>query len=211
MSADSLYQVIHDHRTQPPRQYLFTANRVLRDWGLQLFTPHGDDDLRVWTGVWMFREADFDKEVVEAAINAGLLHVEKGHSRVDDVMMMVVVSPPDEEPLCFHLRSDPKVNSHGSKLLDAAFKLQARLVVDVDRSEMRLIRAQLSEKDAEIASLRAKLASIKATVARSTGGDNKKLVSPQKKAPANASALQPNAKRRKVVEDEFAGSSDDDM
>ena len=56
MSLDNLYQVIHDHRAQPPRQYLFVANRVSQDWRLQLFAFHGDDDMQVWTGSLDFRQ-----------------------------------------------------------------------------------------------------------------------------------------------------------
>lgn len=76
----------------------------------------------------------------------------------------------------------------------------------------RKLRAELSEREAELQHLSSRLNSMKATIARSQEVDGKKRSqpSPQKKAPANASALQPNQKRRKVVEDEFAGSDDDE-
>ncbi|KAK4686010.1 hypothetical protein P7C73_g4132, partial [Tremellales sp. Uapishka_1] len=79
-----------------------------------------------------------------------------------------------------------------------------------ESAELRDLRTQVAQRDAEISSLHSKLSSLRAKAIREAPAESKKVPSPVKKAPVNASLLQPNQKRRKAVEDEFAGSDDDD-
>jgi len=185
---------------------------------LHLFTPTPSSSdgppIVIWEGEIDLEEQDAEEGVLAEAIKGGLLHVDvpmtgrKDLGTVDRVDLKIL--PPDRDPLTYTLKSSP-LDKNVRHLLTAAFELLARPPPSGgDKTELRALRAQISQKDDEISSLTTKLASAKATVVRATASDNKKVVSPQKKkAPANASALQPNAKRRKVVEDEFAGSDDE--
>ncbi|RSH90156.1 hypothetical protein EHS25_001490 [Saitozyma podzolica] len=181
----NLSQAIHTDG-RPPLRFLLVSNVSESQWVVSLYSSAPD----------LLVE---DEGAVAEAIKGGFLHVDlKGESDLNDV-----------DKLSLELdRADVETGS--GDLLEAAFQMLSRPSgPGTDSFELRSLRAQVSQKDDEIASLQAKLASMKATMVRATASDKKKpVISPKK--PANASALQPNQKRRKVVEDEFAGSDDDD-
>ncbi|WVF70204.1 hypothetical protein IAT40_004992 [Kwoniella sp. CBS 6097] len=237
----NLSQTIHATLLSPPRQFLLTtstANDYLR---LSLFTKplssggsgsnNGDRDepahgrvetVMVWTAVYDLIDELIkgrESEMAEA-INEGLLHVDCGPRRAvdlaktEEVHLHILIKP---EPIILDLKQ-AEIGDEAATLLTATYTLlsapkPSKNPKDKDNtSEVRDLQAQLFQKDAEIATLNSRLASMKATVVRATASDNKKVQqSPQKvKPPANASKLQPNQKRRKAVEDEFAGSSDEE-
>ncbi|GFZ49049.1 hypothetical protein JCM24511_06799 [Saitozyma sp. JCM 24511] len=164
---------------RPPLRFLLVSSVSESKWVVSLYCSA--PNLLVWRDQQPLKKVD-DEGAVAEAIKGGFLHVDlKGESDLNDVDKLSDVIQLELD------RADVETGS--GDLLEAAF--------------------QVSQKDDEIASLQAKLASMKATMVRATASDKKKpVISPKK--PANASALQPNQKRRKVVEDEFAGSDDDD-
>ncbi|OCF37727.1 hypothetical protein I316_00854 [Kwoniella heveanensis BCC8398] len=238
----NLSQTIHATLLSPPRQFLLvTTVTEERDYiaTLSLFSvipnplsPKPDIDVechdhayeradlvRVWTEDIELFEGNMcrRKEDIADAIREGLLHVDCGPRRAVDLSKMkklqlhFLVKP---EPMVFDL-VEAELTDHAAALLRATYTLSSAPKASSSKdngSELRDLRAQLSQKDDEIAVLNSRLASMKATVVRATASDNKKVhQSPQKaKPPANASKLQPNQKRRKAVEDEFAGSSDEE-
>nr|XP_031861811.1 uncharacterized protein CI109_002640 [Kwoniella shandongensis]KAA5528883.1 hypothetical protein CI109_002640 [Kwoniella shandongensis] len=217
----NISQQIHATLLSPPTRFLLVS--TLSDsgegdeWTLCLFCKT-DQGLRVWSEIVDLSEIDVAEGEIRDTIQGGMLHVDCGPRRqvdlttVKEVSVHILVHP---EPIVLSFKQ-AELEEHASKLLDASFQLLSRpdpTPRGGDSSELKELRAQLSQKDTEIHSLNSKLASMKATVVRATASDNKSKFppSPQKAAPPKgASKLQPNQKRRKAVEDEFAGSSDDE-
>ncbi|WVQ97687.1 hypothetical protein IAU59_004801 [Kwoniella sp. CBS 9459] len=235
-SLTNLAQTIHATLLSPPRKFLLTANTESGYLVLSLFTVissvHGSnsqhptnarigfDSVRVWRSVDQLIDdpiAGREDEIAEA-IREGLLHVDCGPRRVVDlartaeIQLHILVQP---EPIVVDLQEEADDSDSMMTLLTTAYSLLAAPKPSSAKNnpaELRDLQAQISQKDAEIAALNSRLASMKATVVRATASDNRKVQqSPQKaKPPANASKLQPNQKKRKAVEDEFVGSSDEE-
>ncbi|KAK8846662.1 hypothetical protein IAR55_005749 [Kwoniella newhampshirensis] len=214
-------QQIHATLLSPPSRFLLVS--TLSDsgqgdgWTLSLFSRTGQG-VRIWSETLDLSEVDVPEGEIGDAIQNGMLHVDCGCRRqvdldtLKEVSIHILVRP---KPIVVLLVLS-KLEEHASELLDSSFQLLSRpdaLSKESNLSEIKELRAKLSQRENEIHSLNSKLASMKATVVRATSSDNKSKFppSPQKAAPPKgASQLQPNQKRRKAVEDEFAGSSDDE-
>ncbi|WRT65131.1 uncharacterized protein IL334_002073 [Kwoniella shivajii] len=211
----NLSQTIHATLLSPPTQFLLVSTVVNEQWCISLFNTSKSDNARVWISCQSLGEVEDEDDVVEA-IKEGLLHVDCGSRRkvdlesIADITLHILVKP---QPLLITLTKG-KTEDHIGQLIGVAYQLLARPEPRQNgTSDLKELKVLLFQKDAEIANLNSKLSSLKATVVRATASDNKKKVqqSPQKAKPLpGASQLQPNQKRRKIVEDEFAGSSDDD-
>ncbi|WVQ68874.1 uncharacterized protein L199_007083 [Kwoniella botswanensis] len=220
-----LSQTIHATLLSPPAQFLLVSSVNNDQWCICLFNTTKSVS-KVWSIERPLKQiADHgEKENIEEAIRQGLLHVDCGTKRQVDLTTLntidlhILIQP---NPLILNLK-EGDIDDHISKLMNATYKLLSRPegkskqngnTADSD-VEVRELKLQLSQRDAEIANLNSRLSSLKATIVRATASDvNKKKVqqSPQKQKPLpGASQLQPNQKRRKVVEDEFAGSSSDE-
>ncbi|WWC59082.1 uncharacterized protein I303_101629 [Kwoniella dejecticola CBS 10117] len=220
---DGICQTIHATLLSPPAQFLLVSDVKHDQWSISLFS-----DLPEGTAVWAssdpikLSEFDVTHAEIAQAIEEGLIHVDCGSRRhvnlseLKEIDVHILTKP---DPMIINVKqADMKDNV--SALLKATFQLLARPQPKVkvngnsSTDDVRELKLQLSQKDSEIANLNSRLSSLKATVVRATASDvNKKKVqqSPQKAKPLpGASQLQPNQKRRKVVEDEFAGSSSDD-
>ncbi|WVW78846.1 hypothetical protein I302_100809 [Kwoniella bestiolae CBS 10118] len=216
----NISQTIHATLLSPPAQFLLVCTISGRQWCLSLFSTT-KDVTRVWVTEKPLNEVKNDEESIFEAITQGLLHANCGSRRQVDISRLKtidlhILTPPD--PLLYTLTAGD-IEEHIPKLLGATYQLLSRPALVAKRNgnpdaDIRELKLQLSQKDAEISSLNSRLSSLKATVVRATASDvNKKKVqqSPQKARPLpGASQLQPNQKRRKVVEDEFAGSSSDE-
>ncbi|WVR04330.1 hypothetical protein IAU60_001330 [Kwoniella sp. DSM 27419] len=226
---DALVQTIHATLATPPTQFLLTTSigkgkafNVCIHTLIPARTSRGSAQVRSWSGSEKMPYGfEASEEEVAEAVRDGMLHIDQGTDSdlgledQSNLTLQILVQP---YPVEIDLRLDPEPRS--THLLSAAYSLLTHQSTYTSsskggsaNSDLRDLRAQLVQKDAEISALNAKLASMKATVVRVTASDNKKKMqmSPQKpKPPANASKLQPNQKKRKAVVDEFAGSSDDD-
>ncbi|WWC67568.1 uncharacterized protein I206_101477 [Kwoniella pini CBS 10737] len=217
---DGICQIIHATLLSPPIQFLLVSNVIKDEWKISLFTQLYDNSI-----TWSNHESiklnpiGAKEEDIAQAIKEGLLHVDCGTktqvsiSNINQIHVHFLIKP---EPKIISLKSVEIVNNVMG-LLNATYQLLNRPQPKVNgnsEADIRELKLQLSQKDSEIATLNSKLSSLKATVVRATASDvNRKKVqqSPQKVRPLpGASQLQPNQKRRKVVEDEFAGSSSDD-
>ncbi|ORX33507.1 hypothetical protein BD324DRAFT_276364 [Kockovaella imperatae] len=200
----NIVQVIHVDESK----LLFTSTIDDRGtWIIHLFAK-GDNGLISWTAA---SPEVTDSDALATAARGGYLHVRSDEPVLSSSANAVTLDfiLPHDSTVSHTLTAAPA--SADLVLLNAAFTLLEPPSGTTQASEMRSLRAQLTQKDNEISSLNAKLSSARASVVRSTAVDKKGTsLSPQKKVPANASALQPNQKRRKAIEEEFAGSSDED-
>ncbi|WWC87268.1 uncharacterized protein L201_002156 [Kwoniella dendrophila CBS 6074] len=215
---NNLSQTIHATLLSPPTQFLLISNVDKYEWIISIFNTS-----KSITSVWVYRqriaELESDETSMKEAIKEGLLHVDCGTKRqvdltsLEEIKLHILTKP---DPLVLKLEKGD-INDHVGRLLGATYELLSKpqpIQNGNSDANIKELKIQLSQKDAEIATLNSRLSSLKATVVRATASDvNKKKVqqSPQKQRPLpGASQLQPNQKRRKVVEDEFAGSSDDE-
>ncbi|ALO60541.1 hypothetical protein CND05053 [Cryptococcus deneoformans JEC21] len=218
---DSLAQQIHATLLSPPAKFLLTSGRALDDqwWRVRLFwngDRDGKTEVRVWTADINLDEVSATEEDLAAAIETGMLHVDCGRrsvdlSALDELSLHVLIQP---KPIITYLTLG-KVEDYVGQLIEVNYKLLSRPVATKeDPSEVKKLRSQLVRKDEEIATIRSKMSNLSSQGA-SRGSDYKSSPSqsPQKPRtiiPKNASKIQPNQKRRRVMQEEFASDSDSD-
>ncbi|KAL7423295.1 hypothetical protein Q5752_002596 [Cryptotrichosporon argae] len=162
------------------------------------------DKRTAWKGeAWLGRGwgGKVPDDKVAAALADGLVHLDASAG----LALRIHTAPPTVVELARAADGDEGTD----ELLRATFTVLSRPKDEKDKRELRQLRAKVVEQEAEIASLHAKLASARANVVRSSQASQSQKKTSPKKPPANASLLQPNVKRRKVVQDEFAGSDSD--
>ncbi|KNX49749.2 hypothetical protein CNBG_9644 [Cryptococcus deuterogattii R265] len=218
---ESLSQQIHASLLSPPAKFLLTSKRAVDDqwWRLRLFWNGGGDSktgVRVWTADINLEELSATEEVLAAAIETGMLHVDCGRrsvnlSTLDELSLHVLIQP---KPIITYLTLG-NVEDYVGQLIEVNYKLLSRPVAPKeDSSEVKRLRTQLARKDEEITTIRSKMTHL-ATPGSSRASDYKPSPSqspqkPRTAVPKNASMIQPNQKRRRVMQEEFASDSDSD-
>ncbi|KAI9635554.1 uncharacterized protein MKK02DRAFT_44244 [Dioszegia hungarica] len=214
-----LSQAIHQDHLSPPCKFFLYSTIVPHSidtlgevWEVRLYATVGGE-LELWVSTIGMNELPAEGNVLAEAIKGGMLHVVlKGKQGLQkETKLELQFLRAEEQPITIRLEPEED-ESGGTELLEAAFSLLNWKPTgggSSDKAELRSLRNQIAKKDAEISELQTKVISLKSTVLRAATEENKKkaLVSPKK--PVGASTLQPNAKRRKAVADEFAGSDSD--
>ncbi|ORY25340.1 hypothetical protein BCR39DRAFT_544365 [Naematelia encephala] len=191
----NLVQAIHLPSSSSPF-LLITSGPSDQIITLHLLTITGTSILS-WTGnIDSPPEDSEEAKNLSEAVMEGYLHLDLGRkipSETRDISLHIL--PPGHTPIVIAL-SKTEEDDTDVRLFQTCLKLLERSIPP-DASEIRTLRTEISAKDAEISHLTARLASAKATVARTSTAESKKkqMLSPQKKVPVNASALQPNQKR----------------
>ncbi|KIR54482.1 hypothetical protein I315_02966 [Cryptococcus gattii Ru294] len=126
---ESLSQQIHATLLSPPAKFLLTSKRAVDDqwWRLRLFWNGGGDSkagVRVWTADINLEEVSATEEVLAAAIETGMLHVDCGRrsvnlSTLDELSLHVLIQP---KPIITYLTLG-NVEDYVGQLIEVNYKV----------------------------------------------------------------------------------------
>ncbi|RXK42145.1 hypothetical protein M231_00502 [Tremella mesenterica] len=150
--------------------------------------------------------------LISEAITDGNLHLDLPSSKSQALTLHIFL--PNERSLVYDLQLIEGQNA-GMELLGIIGTILQRKPqepkdVDKLRDEIRMLKVSLAEKDKTINTYQSKITALEGKLVRASPKKPKTATSPSRRAPAGASKLQPNQKRRQMVEDEFAGSDSEE-
>ncbi|WVN88802.1 uncharacterized protein L203_104015 [Cryptococcus depauperatus CBS 7841] len=208
-----------------------------QDWTLCLFWQDGTasdgGSIRVWREVLSLDQIEKDgsseQDVVEA-IESGMLQVVIRQRQVDTAILRTL----DELQLKILVKPIPLLRWLGEgqvedcigMLMEATYRLLERPLAvadmekrlgeekdeDGDLEQLESLKAQIKERDAMLESVNRQLATLTSQASQSSQyllSNSQRSPRPKlPKPPRGVSLLQPNQKRRRVVQEEFASNSD---
>ncbi|BEJ09277.1 hypothetical protein CcaverHIS641_0601920 [Cutaneotrichosporon cavernicola] len=192
------------------RYLVLSRTRAYDVWEMTMWTSEGLGGAipRVWSGqgdVGALRDEGRTRDIADAIL-AGMLSVQVMGSGGLRLLIHVLSAP----FTVFLGPVDPGQPGCVTNLLSAAFSMKEAKPATADENSTRAHQAQIDALQAEITSLQSRNANLKAQIQRQTGSSGRKDADSQACGATQERERAATHSARKVVEDEFMGSSDED-